>query len=76
MGRETLGLLASNQVHTWLLWPAQRPPCPETLHAGQAITEQKMASTARPAHPPPWNSACRPTEQKMASMACLAHPPP
>eukprot|EP00983_Pelagomonas_calceolata_P090026 1157371-Pelagomonas_calceolata.AAC.3 len=36
MGREPLGLPASSKVHTWLPWPAQRTPRPETWHAGQA----------------------------------------
>eukprot|EP00983_Pelagomonas_calceolata_P053471 1143305-Pelagomonas_calceolata.AAC.1 len=36
MMREPLGLPASGKVHTWLPWPAQRPPCPETRHASQA----------------------------------------
>eukprot|EP00983_Pelagomonas_calceolata_P004648 151385-Pelagomonas_calceolata.AAC.3 len=64
MGREPLGLPASGEVHTWLPWPAQRTPRPETRHAGKtkrfrqyySVAEQKMANMACPAHPPPWNS--------------------
>eukprot|EP00983_Pelagomonas_calceolata_P087117 1156890-Pelagomonas_calceolata.AAC.3 len=36
MGREPVGLPLSGKVHTWLPWPAQRTPRPETWHAVQA----------------------------------------
>eukprot|EP00983_Pelagomonas_calceolata_P080313 1155099-Pelagomonas_calceolata.AAC.12 len=62
MGRKPLGLTPSGKVHTWPPWPAQRTNRPETQHAGQEKTEQKIASMACPAHPLPCNSAYRPSK--------------
>eukprot|EP00983_Pelagomonas_calceolata_P081597 1155625-Pelagomonas_calceolata.AAC.1 len=54
MGREPMNVLSPlGKVHTWLHWPIQPTPRPETQHACQAKTMQKMASMAHPAHPSP-----------------------
>eukprot|EP00983_Pelagomonas_calceolata_P071359 1151191-Pelagomonas_calceolata.AAC.2 len=44
MGREPLGLPPSDEVHTWLPWPAQGTPCPEIWHALRANYTRKPCS--------------------------------
>eukprot|EP00983_Pelagomonas_calceolata_P001958 65939-Pelagomonas_calceolata.AAC.6 len=53
MGRKPLGLPASGKVQTWLPWPAQRTPRPETRHAGQAKSLRQPCSIRGPPWPEP-----------------------